>query len=1090
MSRKLRFLAAGFVMALASVQICFATVINVPGDQPTIQAGIDAAMDGDTVVVAPGIYDVALVADKAITLQSGGDASNTILRGGDEDILQLTNVQTDTVRVIGFGLTSVGSGRGIVAWSSIFVLEECTFYEIADYYIHYSFDDSHARIEHCRFLESSAPASECLRYDNHATINLRRNVFYNITNPMTLHIGGGSFEIINNDFINCVNVMELLHTSGPLYNNIFLNNSQTVVQTDGVGAYTNDYNLFYGNGIDIAGKSIGPNSLTVAPLLADTAALDFTLLATSPCINAGNPVPAYNDPDGSRNDMGALYFDCDGLVDSDGDGLGDGCDNCPLVSNPDQTDADFDGIGDVCDDCPNDAHNDQDADGICGDVDNCPLVYNPGQEDTDGNGIGDACENIVWHVKADGTGDLPTIQAAIDAANDGDTILAGAGVYPENIDFLGKRLVVQSESGAESTTIEAADPGLSTVTMTNGEPMGTALIGFTVQGSNNTGIRCHDCSPRIAENIIRYNSGTGDNGGGIGCLRTTGAVIEYNIIHDNYADPYGPGIHLDESTDAIVRYNQLFHNEGYFEIRSLASECLVHNNTVSSHTHSGIVSQLGGWTVIRNNIVFFAPAYAIAYGEGGLGIAEYNCTFASGTDYKLEDGTLGLGNIYTAAILTDTLAGDYTLSAGSPCINAGDPDPVYNDPDGSRNDMGALYFDCNDPVDSDGDGLGDGCDNCPLVSNPDQTDADFDGLGDVCDGCPNDAHNDQDADGICGDVDNCPLVYNPGQVDTDGDGFGDVCDNCPALANPDQADGDGDGVGDACDNDSDNDGVPDDEDNCPLVYNPGQGDTDGDGVGDACEFEGWGVQIESKIVSPSQTDVTLSIRLYTLANMNSLVLPLVVREISDPPIGAFWTGDLPVDTVSVIRGVDWNWENPLWPTFLEEVRPRRDYADDYDGNSPDHFVISVAGTGSEPAHPAGRDCITLHFDVTGVQGVFEFDTAFFSSSLNQIYMIEDLFPPVDHGAEALFTKGVVFIGSCSSEQHCDLDLDGSICPVDAVLMVNYVYKNHDARQQDPNCPAEAGDWDCNGLVNPVDMVYYVNYIYRNTGIHPCNPCAK
>jgi len=59
-------------------------------------------------------------------------------------------------------------------------------------------------------------------------------------------------------------------------------------------------------------------------------------------------------------------------LDTDGDGIIDNEDNCPLAPNSGQLDYDSDTIGDLCD--------------------NCPYIYNPGQEDNDANGVGDACE--------------------------------------------------------------------------------------------------------------------------------------------------------------------------------------------------------------------------------------------------------------------------------------------------------------------------------------------------------------------------------------------------------------------------------------------------------------------------------------------------------------------------------------------------------------------------------------------------------------------------------------------------------------------------------------------------------------------------
>ncbi len=59
--------------------------------------------------------------------------------------------------------------------------------------------------------------------------------------------------------------------------------------------------------------------------------------------------------------------------------------------------------------------------------------------------------------------------------------------------------------------------------------------------------------------------------------------------------------------------------------------------------------------------------------------------------------------------------------------------------------------------------------------------------------------SDSDGDGVDDNVDNCPLVANPFQEDLDADGKGDACDNCPNDPNPLQEDADADGTGDVCD---------------------------------------------------------------------------------------------------------------------------------------------------------------------------------------------------------------------------------------------------------------------------------------------------
>jgi hypothetical protein len=152
---------------------------------------------------------------------------------------------------------------------------------------------------------------------------------------------------------------------------------------------------------------------------------------------------------------------------------------------------------------------------------------------------------------------------------------------------------------------------------------------------------------------------------------------------------------------------------------------------------------------------------------------------------------------------------------GLTCLQSVGPSPeVCN---GIDDDCNGTVDDS--PVDSDGDGVNDCQDGCPmdpLKSAPGacgcgvaDTDSDGDGIPDCNDGCPTDADNDSDGDGYCvgasyhlgllGGNDNCPSVSNPDQANTDSDTFGNACDNCPTITNQSQVDTDGDGMGDACD---------------------------------------------------------------------------------------------------------------------------------------------------------------------------------------------------------------------------------------------------------------------------------------------------
>ena len=194
----------------------------------------------------------------------------------------------------------------------------------------------------------------------------------------------------------------------------------------------------------------------------------------------------------------------------------------------------------------------------------------------------------------------PSIQAAIDAAQDGDVISVGPGIYREVLDFQAKAIRVESREGPATTILDAGRNG-NAVTLASGEPSATVLRGMTIRNGHN-GVFIQG-SPLIEDNWVT------DNGGGVlvrsGTPRLTGNRFQFNETGGNAASATIIGNRFSENDAGLViggpfLQNEFVRNGGSLLVRASA---VVRDNLIEGNVGPGIAIVLARNAVIEQNLI-------------------------------------------------------------------------------------------------------------------------------------------------------------------------------------------------------------------------------------------------------------------------------------------------------------------------------------------------------------------------------------------------------------------------------------------------------------------------------------------------------
>jgi hypothetical protein len=266
----------------------------------------------------------------------------------------------------------------------------------------------------------------------------------------------------------------------------------------------------------------------------------------------------------------------------------------------------------------------------------------------------------VWNVHADHSGDVPTIQAAVDTAGPGDEILVHPGVYSWANQGTGTEFALvtfvrgvggfslRSTGGASSTILDAQGQGRVIYLMAYNE---VSFEGFTIRGGkapmfggfDGGGIIAHLCPAVFRECVITDNIAP-RHGGGMWCGGWS-TMHFYNCEFSNNTAEEGGGILYVNSTPT-----------------GMLSGCVIKGNTAAYR---------GGGIFMYNNSVMFENTVIAGNSAGTLGGGLYAWKVPAGSSMTGlsvagNNAVEGSGGIYITA------STDLTLSNSIVAFNSGD----------------------------------------------------------------------------------------------------------------------------------------------------------------------------------------------------------------------------------------------------------------------------------------------------------------------------------------------------------------------------------------------------------------------------------